>query len=105
MAGSTLADTTFLRGLSRARLREIVEAPADLPGLDARAFNIRTIQRNAARQLLEAMDEQRLERLASDQLGALVRSDFASMDHDGMAETALSLAKSLAARLDKEGKT
>lgn len=55
------------------------------------------------KQHLQARDEARLERIASDQLAALVRSDFASMDHDGMADTAVSLAKALAARLDQEG--
>lgn len=99
MAGDS--EFMYFKGMSRAALFAIATMP-DGPYDDARAFHTRQRQARAAAAIIQKMDEDRLQEIASEQLSALVMSDFASMDHEDMADTAVSLAKALAKRLDKE---
>lgn len=104
MAGSA-AEHAALLGLGLKRLRQMAvsygsrEYSGGSLSLNEQSEHNRRAQ--AAREIVEQLEAERLERLASDQLKGLVCSDFASMDHDGMAQTAVSLARSLIAALDE----
>jgi hypothetical protein len=54
---------------------------------------------------LALLREERLERIASEQLSALIISGLLSYDSDGLAERAVGLAQSLADKLDEESST
>ncbi len=90
-------------GLKRLRQMAISYGSRDYNGgsLSLNEQSEHNRRAHAAREIVELLEAERLERLASEQLKGLVCSDFASMDHDGMAETAVSLAKALATALDK----
>ncbi len=100
MAGNATARAA-LAGLSRKALKQLANAEPASSWYSTAERDGFYRQRNAAQEILAALDEERLERLASEQLKGLVCSDFASMDHDGMAETAVSLARSLIKALDE----
>lgn len=103
---SSANERAALAGLTRKRLRQMATSYGSRnyngPSLSLHEQATHSRQALAAHEILAVMDEERLERLASDQLKGLMAGPRASYDYDGLALDAVSLAKSLVAALDAD---